>query len=888
MEMKDDSGIEMPALGRPFQLGMFYDARNDRLIPGITLWSADVLKEKKDSNPQKSTNYRVSVEDNFREKTSMLNIHGNLKLSVLAGLVEVSGSAKYLTDQKTTEHQERLILKYSTTTRFDQLTMDHLSQDGIKYKEALGQQTATHVVTGITYGADAFFIFDQKLSTVENRTEIRGDLKAVINKIPKIDISAGVELTMNDNEKKVAKTLTCQFYGDFLLELNPRTFEDAVKLYQELPKLLGENGINAVPKKVWLHPLHALDNSVVKITRDIDNRVINCFVSFLEDLNDLQVKTNDLVNDISCISVFRLMGKQLLTFRDRISEFRLNEEQTIKKLIPQFYAEKIEQKELDNFFRQTKLSPFNSQKLHDWLELKTQDILNIKSIIRNLETESNIRMSPSSLIEARNDLNCEFVLCLVIHVTEKNDLHLNEMSDYLCDRYYNQDRQNSAATHTDQPDIFTSFRTTVKLFLQYAKANSTRQDIKFFVDEHYIEDHQQKKGASVILYKNGKGNVWQLPSAPGKPSARDVTYESITLQWSKPEQGSETVEKYKIYSYINSTKEWKLLYTTLNDTESITIKNLGPETTYKFKIQAVTLAGDTAESDVSSSIKTKYSSTNSVASKILEHCDLIQHGVDGHPNIYQIRCREIKVENKSGIQCFEVGEKVLVNGKYPENKNIALFYTECDHDATIINALVNYYYNITLKDHFRLQLIAKEDGNETNTTATKPETRQTGYAYTLHCQPGYVVPYTLTIIVVLDSYELAEELVCRIGTFVLRSSSTSYLDGFLHPYIAGIVVPDDCDIDAAIEYPWQLICRRSQNNFSDRLTHVQRRLLEFSQHIFISDILFEFNSSILFAKHISQEQESHSNYGEMIWKMNENTFQRFFKKIYCIDLCRLN
>ena len=31
------------ALGRPFDLGMLYDRRSDRLIPGKTLWAPDQL-----------------------------------------------------------------------------------------------------------------------------------------------------------------------------------------------------------------------------------------------------------------------------------------------------------------------------------------------------------------------------------------------------------------------------------------------------------------------------------------------------------------------------------------------------------------------------------------------------------------------------------------------------------------------------------------------------------------------------------------------------------------------------------------------------------------------------------------------------------------------------
>jgi len=52
-----------------------------------------------------------------------------------------------------------MTLQYKSTTHFEQLTMDHLGN--IQFPDVLNDQDATHIVTGITYGADAFFVFDR-------------------------------------------------------------------------------------------------------------------------------------------------------------------------------------------------------------------------------------------------------------------------------------------------------------------------------------------------------------------------------------------------------------------------------------------------------------------------------------------------------------------------------------------------------------------------------------------------------------------------------------------------------------------------------------------------------------------------------------------------------
>ncbi|CAF1372540.1 unnamed protein product [Didymodactylos carnosus] len=181
MSTETTSVLKLRALGRPFQLGMLYDARNDELIPGITLWNPTVLEKNiKSVDNTRETGYKISTEDTFEEKSSMLGINAELKLSVLAGLVEVSGSAEYINDRKKTEHVERLTLQYSTKTRFDHLTMTHLGRGNANHPEVFDQKIATHVVTGIFYGAEAYLIFDRTYSSTEDRTKVQGLVKAAV------------------------------------------------------------------------------------------------------------------------------------------------------------------------------------------------------------------------------------------------------------------------------------------------------------------------------------------------------------------------------------------------------------------------------------------------------------------------------------------------------------------------------------------------------------------------------------------------------------------------------------------------------------------------------------------------------------------------------------
>ena len=161
-------GQIIPALGRPFDLGMLYDRRSEKLILGKTLWSPDHLGQAVNTITKPYTNSEVLAEDTIDDKASALNIEASIKLSFLGGLVNVQGAAKYLDDRKTSSHHSRVVLKYETTTELKQLTMEHLGRGKVQYPEVFDQDIATDVVVGILYGAKAFLIFDQEVSKDES------------------------------------------------------------------------------------------------------------------------------------------------------------------------------------------------------------------------------------------------------------------------------------------------------------------------------------------------------------------------------------------------------------------------------------------------------------------------------------------------------------------------------------------------------------------------------------------------------------------------------------------------------------------------------------------------------------------------------------------------
>ena len=223
-----DDTLEMPCLGRPFQLGMLYDCRSDRLIMGTTLWDERILKAATSTKPQTASDFKIIAEDSIEDKTFNLDIDASLKLSFLGGLVGVEGSAKYLDDRKSSKRQARVTLKYWSTTRVEKLTMEALGK--VQHHHVFDDKTATHVVTGVLYGAEAFFVFDRQVLENEDLREIHGHLNVLVKAMPNLSIEGSASVGIKEANKGETKKLECKFHGDFLLKQNPSTFEDALTI----------------------------------------------------------------------------------------------------------------------------------------------------------------------------------------------------------------------------------------------------------------------------------------------------------------------------------------------------------------------------------------------------------------------------------------------------------------------------------------------------------------------------------------------------------------------------------------------------------------------------------------------------------------------------------
>ncbi|XP_070612830.1 uncharacterized protein [Erythrolamprus reginae] len=602
----EEDAIEIPALGRPFQLGMLYDCRKDALIPGVTLWDYSSLQKDLTAKPQPKTESEIITSDSIDDKISALDISASLKASFLGGLVEVGGSAKYLQDIKKSKQQARVTIQYKTTTKYEQLTMSHLGIQNVSYPAVFEHGTATHVVTAILYGAQAFFVFDREVSSTETVQDIQGSLQLTVKKL--ISITGEAEVKVSEKEKENATNFSCKFHGDFSLEKNPVTFQDAMKVYETLPKLLGEHEEKAVPMRVWLYPLTKLDARAAKMVREISLALIFDAEKILEELNETQMQSNDLVND-PIAETFPEIKRKINQFKDLCRQHRQTFQKQLARVLPSIRGGRQEEGPLVDILMSVNQSPFNSQRLYEFLDTKKREINFVKSYL-DILNEIQVISTQNKLEEIVLDAQNVHVVSFIFTSLHEEEPLLLSLHDWLQDQFLRESGESTRSTPKvkkgmawfDNKERTRNARQAAKSIKDFFSINQSNKNVRFVVASLPDVD---TPGPTTYLYEDGElvSKNLELPSKPLPFLTSELRHNSIQLKFQPAEHGKATISSYLVEYKLAEEENWNAMRT--EDTrEMFLLKDLPPNTEYQFQYTPCCKLGLSKSSDLSPPIKT--------------------------------------------------------------------------------------------------------------------------------------------------------------------------------------------------------------------------------------------------------------------------------------------
>ena len=579
----------IPALGRPFDLGMLYDRRSEKLILGKTLWSPDHLGQAVNTITKPYTNSEVLADDTIDDKTSALNIEASIKLSFLGGLVNVQGAAKYLDDRKTSSHHSRVVLKYETTTELKQLTMEHLGRGKVQYPEVFDQDIATDVVVGILYGAKAFLIFDREVSKDESLKEVHGNMEVLVKSLPGISIDGRGSVDITEDQKKKTEKMHCKMYGDFRTEESPTTYEEAVRVYKQLPSLIGDKGQNAVAVQVYLRPLSEIDSKGQRMVREISANYISKTCEIQEHIQCIESKCSDLIREDVCSS-FPRVKKQLSSFKSNISRYKIFFQKKLLPLLPSIRGGGAEESALGDIFEEKERSPFAQTRIDAWIVEKEKEMKRLQGMIGFLGDTPFV--SPEDVENEALDPSNEHVVCCTFKIGKEDDPQILSMDGYLTGKVLPELDRN-ASSGTDDKNANKRIRQTLKQFSELKSANEDHKEVKFFATEKCLSDNfSGNPGAFICLYEEGEleNDDFKLSPKPENLEAESVRDDSIELGWNDPHWSENKIEKYKVQCKKDeANSDWITQYTPCGKEakKTATISGLQPATSYLVRVCAV-------------------------------------------------------------------------------------------------------------------------------------------------------------------------------------------------------------------------------------------------------------------------------------------------------------
>uniref|UniRef100_A0A8C2CKC7 SNTX thioredoxin-like domain-containing protein n=1 Tax=Cyprinus carpio TaxID=7962 RepID=A0A8C2CKC7_CYPCA len=469
----------------------------------VTIYDVNSLSEDMDTRTKRMTDLKFSSSDSLSSKSNLLDVSASLKASFCGGLVEVGGSAKFLHDTKSSNQQSRVTMHYSETSRFEQLTMTQLGM--FTYPQVFKEKIATHVVTAVLYGAQAFMVFDRSFAEDENKQNIEGELNVMVKKIPGFSIEGKGALTMADEDKKKAENITCTFHGDIHLEQNPTTYMEALEVYKKLPTLLNENPENAVPIKVWLYPLSLLDSKAAQLEREISTHLISNTENMMEGLGEVERRCNDLSRKKE-VNVFSDIKKRLSSFQDSFTIYKMVLQKALARVLPAIRGGGMEEHSLEDILKIHSSSPFNAGSLNQWLDEAKSELYLLNNCTKKLpeiNTEDSDGLNGILL-----DPDIDVVLCLTFTSLKYKDPYLSTLTEFLkSPKFEELDKKEKKISVTSDGqwfkdlDVIAKMRENLCLFKRFSEANKNEKSIRFIIS---AISNPSIPGSSIYLYENGK------------------------------------------------------------------------------------------------------------------------------------------------------------------------------------------------------------------------------------------------------------------------------------------------------------------------------------------------------------------------------------------------
>ena len=271
------------------------------------------------------------------------------------------------------------------------------------YTRLFEEEDATHVITEIQYGSDAYFIFEKEVKDDEKKTDVSGSLKVAVQKIPSFSISGEGSVKIDENTTEATQNLKVTFKGDYDVREPPATFEGAIKTFREL----ATRNDSAVPLMVKLTPLHKLNNDGQRLLRSISKDAIQQASKLQQEKIEIDEACNGLLGTITA-ERFPTFNNHVKRVKDSFTVAFNTLQGNLSKIIPQIRnGSQNDTSETDLFLLINKYdeSEGSKSKFDEWFELIEPEAQFVQIFYSSLDSLQKTTLVTSSNVFSRELYN---------------------------------------------------------------------------------------------------------------------------------------------------------------------------------------------------------------------------------------------------------------------------------------------------------------------------------------------------------------------------------------------------------------------------------------------------------------------------------------------------
>ncbi|XP_057180090.1 uncharacterized protein LOC130547806 [Triplophysa rosa] len=298
--------------------------------------------------------------------------------------------------------------------------------------------------------------------------------------------------------------------------------------------------------------------------------------------------------DDSRSKIFGAFNRKIQDMMKHCQTYRQDLNTRIQSLIQSIQACEKDICDLANLLQAHEESPFKATSLTEWITIKEKELNVVTRILQQL-LDSGAE-EHNNLDTILSDINVENVLCYTFSSLEEPDELLSHHENYLKHQMMRRDLEKmpDAVSRTWlQGTVREKMREHLQIFKDIMTSHHRSQSITFLI---LSKDHTIHPGSCILLYENGSDEdiCFTPPSKPACPIIIQVRGHSVVLKM--PSSCPVTVELKLLYK-MKEEREWKSQHVHKSE-DTVTLKDLSPDTQYDIKYTAVGKLNYTTDSDV--------------------------------------------------------------------------------------------------------------------------------------------------------------------------------------------------------------------------------------------------------------------------------------------------